>query len=117
MSQYDRFRKKYFLDDEARAGVVNTPPLARDLRWSWMSEKSVYLAETVFDVDNHPYDIAFNVALQTWPDLLKTVILHELTHMRLGLKYKCPSMTKKQRASKRWRTEMVRLAAMGAPLL
>jgi hypothetical protein len=114
---YDSYRKKYFLDHEAYEGHVKTPPTSSELRWRFLPETSSILGETTFDEDEQPYDIALNRALLHWPDMMKITLLHEMTHMRIGLSYMCLSATKKKVAPPAWKAETTRLAALGAPLL
>jgi hypothetical protein len=116
-AKYTIYRRNYFLDHQASTGEVRTPPTAKELRWVWLPEKSPDLAETVWDDDDNVFDIAINLSLLYWPDMLKVTLLHELTHMRLGPDIKCPSMVKGNRAQPAWTREMVRLANLGAPLL
>jgi hypothetical protein len=108
---YDMFRRRYFLDGE------RCPPLAKDIEWAWHPELSGDLGVTTWDHDEDPESVTLNHALRHWPDMLKVTILHEMTHMRLGVDSRCPSMAKNKSAQPTWTREMTRLASLGAPLL
>lgn len=113
---WDSYRKKYFMDGQGRV-----PPLAKNLRWSWLPFGSSIAGVTHFDVDDEPESIELNEGLRNWPHELRRVILHELTHCRLGPKLECPSTGASVLTGlpvpATWRDETVRLAALGAPLL
>lgn len=103
------------MDELAASGEVMIPPPAKELRWTWLPENHHLLGETVFDADDDVYDLSLNVGLLNWPSVLRTIILHEMTHMRLGPNVNCHGMA--TRKSKKWSQESARLASLGAPIL
>ncbi len=111
---YDTLRKRYYLD-----GLGRVPPPSSALRISWIKESSPTLAVTHFDDDDgepiEPESLEVNLVCRTVPDLMRRVLLHELSHMRLGKDVRCS--TDAGPLSPAWRAETVRLAALGAPLL
>ena len=109
---YDRLRKRYFMDGQ---GI--TPPLGKELRWVWLPVGSPFRGAVLFDQEGHPHTLELNMGLLEWPGLLRTTLLHELTHIRLGPTYACPSETRNSRVPAAWKKEAIRLAALGAPLL
>lgn len=110
---YTKYRKKYYADP----GPHHKLPPAKDIDFTWLPEGSRYNGVTTFDEDGDPISIDFNSMLKDNGSLLKVVLLHEMSHIRLGPEVKCPSSAKKGRVPMKWRDEQVRLAVLGAPLL
>ena len=112
MAQYDRFRKRYYMD-----GLGKPLPLAKELRWGWLPYNSNSAGITHFDEDDEPDLIELNEGLSDWTSLLKLTLLHEMSHIRLGVDVPCPSVTRNRRILPAWKEETIRLAGLGAPLL
>jgi len=115
-STYNRLRRLYFLRDLENPDV-GVPPTAGKLCWSWIPGTSRAAGVTHFDEDGDPESIELNEDLRHWPNLMRIVLLHELTHMRLGSLVACPSDMKRKVVPPKWKVEQTRLAALGAPLL
>ena len=112
---YDRLRKRYFLDG---GETLHVPPLAAELRWAWLPENSDSLAQTEFDVDGDPYEVRLSHK-DACPSIIRICLLHELTHIRLGLSYSCGGVSHRWKGmriakSSQWRAETLRLATLGA---
>jgi len=113
---YDRLRKRYFLD---ATPPLHLPPAADELRWLWLPANSGNLGETTFDEDGDPEAVALDPMLRESRKLLKLILLHEMTHMRLGSKYSCGGFSHRWSGariprSSQWFGETVRLAEAGA---
>ncbi len=107
---YDSLRRRYYF-----GGLGKTPPSSTELRFSWLPENSPDLGVTHFDDDDDPESVEVNLLCRIAPKLMRTVLLHELSHMYLGREVKCP--TERWPMSPEWRAETIRLAGLGAPLL
>lgn len=86
---------------------LGVPPKAKDLRWVWLPRASPHLAATIFE-DDEPETVFVNPLLLESKRMLVMILLHELTHMRLGHRYSC------KWGAKTWREETLRLASLGA---
>lgn len=119
---FNRLRRRYFLD----AGPpLHIPPLASEFRWGWLPANSDAVAETLFDEDGDAEELRLAPQYADRWSILRTTLLHELTHMRLGVnlpRYPGPSCgawhpgakLPKIAASSVWRRETLRLASLGA---
>lgn len=107
--RYGRLRSKYFMD--AEPGVTFVPPTATHLTWVWAAETADYLGMTVFDEDSAPFELHLNLLLlrpfMGWE--LDRVLVHEMTHMRLGPTRSCAS----RKYVPYWRSEQERLTRLG----
>ena len=110
---WNKQRRLYFLDGGGRA-----VPLAKDLSWSWLPFASQFSGVTTFGADNEPETIELNEGLRSWPGLLRSTLLHEATHIRLGPGVACPSTNNARLAvPAAWKAEALRLVELGACLL
>jgi hypothetical protein len=110
---------KYFLDPPEGYFV---PPVANDLRWYWLPANSSAFALTTFDEDDHPCDIGFDLSTRHSYDIIRWLVLHEMTHMRIGYKWSCGQVSHRWRGTRVpkdtiWYQETVRLANAGALVL
>jgi hypothetical protein len=111
---WNKHRRLYFSDGEGRP-----VPLAKDLGWVWLAVGSQYAATTQFDADDDPVTVELNEGLRSWPALMRTTLLHEATHIRLGPDVACPSGAVEVRLAvpPLWKAEAARLVSLGACLL
>jgi hypothetical protein len=112
---YTRLRKKYFLD---AIPPLNVPPLAKELVWRTDPTPSA-MAETNFNDAELPYEIRLSEWLMRSYTITRAVLLHELTHMRLGSKYSCGAWSENWKGARvgrntAWHKETLRLTALGA---
>lgn len=118
---YDQLRKRYFLDAD---GALHIPPPASELRWGWLSSvgpESDALAITKWDEDGEPDELYLS-AKDARRTIIRTSLLHELTHMRLGPDVSCGRWHQSPTGGGKtvvpygsaWQKEAVRLASLGA---
>ena len=102
--RYGYIRRKYFMDGDP-------VPMAGELTWVWTAEGADILGATIFDEDDHPYELHLNtILLRHGLDWERDrVLAHEMTHMRLGPNRSCSS----KRYAKYWREEQKRLTNLG----
>jgi len=115
---YYQLRRRYFLDAEAlRPGTaLHVPPPANEVTFGWLPENSNARAQTDFDEDGTPHLIRFD-SKHTERTVIRELLLHELTHVRLGPDPACGGYNHAGRnhpGSRAWRRETVRLAVSGA---
>ncbi len=109
---YDRLRVRYFLVEGGRP----LPPAA-EITWSWAPDPGTW-AQTHFDDDGDPHEIALHPVARQDRSLLRTFLLHEMAHMRLGpasfVGGTASCGGRGRRPSRAWLAEVRRLAALGA---
>ena len=107
--RYDYFRRKYFAGENRGNGLY--VPTSKSLTWVWAPEGADILGATLFDEDNHPYEVHFNVILLRhgfdWER--DRVAVHEMAHMRLGPGRSCAA----KKHAPHWLKEQKRLSALG----
>jgi hypothetical protein len=114
---YSALRKKYFKDAVA---PFHVPPKAEDLEWDILPTNADCMAETQFDETGRPVKIRVSEWLMRSYTITRAVLLHELTHMRLGSKYDCGAWSADNWKGARiargsaWHKEALRLTALGA---
>ena len=112
--RYDRLRRLYFLDAEE---PLKIPPTSRSIRWYWLPPTAGFLALTEFDEEWEPTSIGIDPMLgKADAILLTTTLLHELLHIR-DPRIGGHSMSGCSTKSSAWKSEVMRLASLGAPLL
>jgi len=114
---YDTLRRRFFL---AVPEGTHLPPTSAELTFEWLPANSDALAITEFDEDGEPDRLRFaREFCGRSRTILRHVLLHELTHMRLGYQYSCgawhPNWKGARVSSKmKWHVETLRLAQEGA---
>jgi hypothetical protein len=113
---YMNLRKKYFLDAVA---PFHVPPKAEDLEWDILPPNSDAMAVTDFTDNGTPYRLRLSEWLMRSYTVTRQVLLHEMTHMRLGVRYVCGAWSDNWKGARvargsAWHKEAERLAALGA---
>ena len=107
--RYGLIRRRYFMGANADGGLP--VPTAKDLTWVWAAEGADILGCTVFDEDNHPFELHLNSLLLrhglAWE--LDRVLAHEMTHLRLGPGRSCSA----RKYAPYWLMEQKRLTELG----
>ena len=76
---YNRFRERYFPDREL--------PEWKDIEFSFVKGSGpAEWGSVEFEDDGTVHALYLDEALRPWADTLKTVLLHEMIHMVVGLK-------------------------------
>lgn len=112
---YKQLRAKYFMD---AAPPLHIPPPVSAMKFSWLPEKTGSIAETLFDEDGDAFEMRFNAKLMKYT-IARETMLHELAHIRLGLKFSCGGHSHawsgaRVARSMAWHKETLRLAQAGA---
>lgn len=110
---YETLRKRHFTE-----GARELPP-AKDLRWYWLAKNSDALGITHWDTDGDAQDVGLAPLLRCSHHLMKHIILHEMTHIRLGSAVSCGGFSHawtgpRIARSGSWHAETLRLASAGA---
>ena len=109
--EYDRLRRRYYLDAE---DPLRVPPPAAEVRWAWIAPRSCDMARTHFDPEGDPHLIL--VPHDAADRVLTLLLLHELSHIRNPGRPNDPRSTGARclPADAWWRAEARRLAAADA---
>lgn len=113
---YERLRRRHFAPGVE--GVRDLPP-AGEIRWFWLPNNSDALGITHWDEDGDVQDVGFYPGLRSSHHLTKHILLHEMTHMRLGPKPSCGGFSHawtgpRIARSSAWHAETLRLVQEGA---
>ena len=113
---YDSLRRKHF---SAVVEPARAVPLAKDIRWYWLAKNSDALGITHWDEDGDPDAVGLAPMLRGSHHLMKHIVLHEMTHIRLGPDVSCGGFSHawtgpRIARSGVWHAETVRLVADGA---
>jgi hypothetical protein len=113
---YTRLRRLYFLDPGEN---LHIPPPVEELRWYWLPPQDSALAMTTFDEDGDPQDIGFDPMTRVSYHIIRYVMLHEMTHMRIGSKWCCGQLSHAWLGARvprntLWHAETKRLVEAGA---
>jgi hypothetical protein len=117
---YTSLRKRYFVADiGAQPYEVHALPAAADLRWYWLAKNSDCLGITNWDEDDEPDAIGLATTLRCSHHLMKHILLHEMTHIRLGPNPSCGGFSHSWTGprisrSSAWHSETQRLVTAGA---
>lgn len=113
---YESLRKRYF-----PPGVegFRDLPSSKDIRWYWLAANSDALGITHWDEDGDPQDVGFAPLLRSSYHLTRHILLHEMTHMRLGHAVSCGGFSHawtgpRIARSGAWHAETLRLVQAGA---
>jgi hypothetical protein len=112
---YDQLRKRYFMDAEP---PLHVPPVAADMKFTWLPDNSDAIAQTDFDEDGDAYEMRFNAKFMKYT-IARESVLHEITHIRLGHGPSCGGHSHawggaRVASSMAWHKETLRLAQAGA---
>jgi len=113
---YNRLRRLYFMDP---GEDFHVPPLAEELKWYWCPPQAGALGMSLFDEDGDPTDIGFDPSTRSSYHILRYVMLHEMTHMRIGPKWSCGALSHRWYGARvarntLWYAETKRLVDLGA---
>lgn len=113
---YETLRRRYFAPGVE--GFRDLPPSA-EIRWYWLAANSDALGITHWDDDGDPQDVGLAPLLRGSYHLSRHIMLHEMTHMRLGPKHSCGGFSHawtgpRIARSSAWHAETIRLAQAGA---
>jgi len=112
---YTQLRARYFMD---AALPLHIPPPSTEIKFSWLPENTDAIAMTTFDEDDDPFEMRFNSKLMKYC-IARESMLHELTHIRLGVRASCGGHSHawsgaRIARSMAWHRETLRLAQAGA---
>lgn len=116
---YDRLRTKYFMDPGPAEDGKHVPPLSNELQWYWLPPQHSALAMTQFDEDGDPESIGWDPITCRSYHFMRYLMLHEMTHMRIGPKWYCGQLSHKWLGARvprnsLWHAETQRLLNLGA---